>query len=39
MVGAFLLKISKRIELSEMLSVLSLGIINVICALYLVVEE
>ncbi len=39
MVGAFLLKISERIEQYEMSAVVILGILNVLSALYLIEEE
>jgi len=39
MVGGFLLKISQRIETYEMATVIILGILNVIHALYLIEEE
>ena len=39
MVGAFLLKIAGRIEQYEMNSVLVLGLLNALYALYLVEEE
>jgi len=39
MVGAFLLKISERIEQYEMNAVVVLGMLNVLFALYLIEEE
>ena len=39
MVGAFLLRITERIEQYEMNAVLVLGLLNVLYALYLVEEE
>ena len=39
MVGAFLLRIAERIEQYEMNSILVLGLLNALYALYLVEEE
>jgi len=39
MVGGFLLKISERIETYEMATVVVLGALNVLYALYLIEEE
>lgn len=39
MVGAFLLRISEKIEIYEMATVLILGLLNILYALYLIGEE